>query len=92
MSGKYISLIHHLIWSTKNREPFINSDFAGRLYDYTGGIIRAQNCISLIIGGMPEHIHILVLLNSNMSISKLVNLIKSNSTKWIHETFCRSYL
>ena len=87
MPGKYVCLLAHLIWSTKNREAIIHSEFDKRLYDYIGGIIRAQNCKSIIIGGTSDHIHILVSFDSIMSVSKLVNLIKSNSTKWIHTTF-----
>jgi len=84
------SQIHiQLIFAVKFRESTINTHWKEELYKYITGIIQANNHKLLCIDGMPDHIHILVGLRPNQSISELVNLIKSNSSKWINEKrFC----
>jgi putative transposase len=55
MAHSYVSLVVHIVFSTKDRIPFISADYRERLYDYMGGIIRAERGILLEIGGMPDH-------------------------------------
>jgi REP element-mobilizing transposase RayT len=87
MPQSLASLHYHLIFSTKNRMPDIAADLQPRLYEYIGGILRAQRCCLVAAGGMPDHVHLLVSLSRELSIAQALNLIKSNSSKWIHETF-----
>jgi putative transposase len=77
----------HVIFSTKNREPLIMPDWTPRLFDYIGGIVRENGSSLIAAGGMPDHVHLLVSLNKQMSIADMVRDIKSNSSRWIHETF-----
>ena len=53
----------------------------------TGGIARESNMKALAIGGVDDHVHILVSLPSTLAIAKAIQLLKANSSKWIHETF-----
>jgi REP element-mobilizing transposase RayT len=76
-----------LIFSTKQRAPLITADLQPRLYDYIGGIIRGQDGCLLAAGGMPNHLHLLARLSKEMSISEALRVIKTNSSKWVHETF-----
>jgi putative transposase len=81
------SCLHcHVIFSTKNREPLILPDWASRLYEYIGGIARAKNCVLTSAGGMPDHLHLLLSLCKQISVSDIIRDIKSNSSHWIHET------
>jgi putative transposase len=80
-------LHHHLIFSTKNRSPDISTDLQPRLYEYIGGVLRAQHCCLIAAGGTPDHVHLLVSLSRELSIAQTLNLMKSNSSKWIHDTF-----
>ena len=80
-------LYAHLVFSTKNREPFIVPDFAPRLYAYIGGILRETGSVLIEAGGMPDHIHLLVSLGRQASVADTVRAIKSNSSRWVHETF-----
>lgn len=79
------ALFYHLIWSTKNREPFIHPLIEQTLHRYITGIINAKKASLIQIGGMPDHIHILLTLSPDQAISKLVKDIKISSTKWIRE-------
>jgi len=87
MAGKHLSLLVHFIWSTAQREPWIGNDWRQPLYAYVGGVIRNKNGKLLAAGGMHDHIHLYASLPSTISIADFVNAIKSNSSRWIHETF-----
>jgi REP element-mobilizing transposase RayT len=80
-------LYYHLIFSTKNREPLLADALRPRLYEYVGGILRAEKAVLVAAGGMPDHVHWLAALHQETSISEALRLIKANSSKWIHETF-----
>ena len=87
MPQSLASLHVHLIFSTKNRVPLITPDLSPRLYEYIGGILRAQCCPLIAHGGMPDHVHLLVSLSREMSVAELVRIVKSNSSGWVHDTF-----
>jgi len=87
MPQSFGSLHFHLIFSTKNRYPSIDPDLQSRLYEYIGGIVRAQKSALLAAGGMPDHVHLLVSLSRELSIAEILRLIKANSSKWVHSTF-----
>jgi putative transposase len=80
-------LYAHLVFSTKNRESFIVPDLAPRLYAYIGGILRETGSVLIESGGMPDHIHLLVSLGRQASVADTVRTVKSNSSRWVHETF-----
>ena len=75
------------VWATKERRPLITSDLQPRLWSYLGGIARENKMKALAVGGVADHVHALISLPSTLSIAKAVQLLKGNSSKWIHETF-----
>lgn len=77
----------HCIFSTKDRRPIITNALHERLFPYLGGIARANKMILLAVGGIEDHIHLLISLPRTLSISKAMQLIKGGSSKWIHDTF-----
>ena len=81
------SSLIHCTWSTKNREPLLVPDLRQRLWPYLGGISRENKMKALAIGGAADHVHIFVSLPPTLSVAKAVQLLKGNSSKWIHETF-----
>jgi putative transposase len=83
----FVALNCHFIFSTKNREPLIRGDLAPRLYEYLGGIIRGECGALLAAGGMPDHVHLVVSLEKQVAVADALRAIKSNSSKWVHETF-----
>jgi REP element-mobilizing transposase RayT len=87
MPQSLVSLTTHVVFSTKNREPLIDRDLAPRLYGYMGGIIRNTGSVLLAVGGIPDHVHLLVSLGRQTSIADLVRDAKANSSAWVHETF-----
>ena len=82
--GQSISnLLTHIVFSTKNRQPFIHPDIEIRLHGYIRAICRDRESPLIQIGGMEDHIHMFVNLSRKDALSKFVNEIKSHSSKWV---------
>lgn len=77
------SILIHLIFSTKNREPFITPILEKELHPYVVTIFRDLKSPSLAINGTSDHIHILCSLSRVIKIADLVEEVKTNSSKWI---------
>ena len=73
----------HLVFSTKYREPLIDEAIESELYAYLGGICNQLECQPIKIGGFTDHIHILCMLSKKTALMKLVEELKSHSSKWI---------
>ena len=83
----YISSHLHCVFSTKERRPIIIPALRERLWPFLGGIARQNKMKAIEIGGIPDHVHILLSLPSTVSIAKAMQLIKGGSSKWVHDTF-----
>ena len=83
----YVSSYHHCVFSTKERRPLITAQLRDRLWPFLGGIARQNEMKAIEIGGMPDHVHILLSLPSTLSIAKALQLVKGGSSKWVHDTF-----
>src|SRR5437667_10199791 len=88
----YISAHFHCVFSTKERRPLIIPELRDRLWPFLGGIARQNKMKAIEIGGMEDHIHILLSLPSTIAIAKAMQLIKGGSSKWVHETFAEHRL
>lgn len=85
MAGTYSQLYIQIVFAVKGRENLINNLWKDELHKYISGIIKGKNQKSIIINGMPDHIHAFVGLRPSMSISDLVRDIKNNSSNFINE-------
>ncbi len=86
MPHTYTNLLFHIVFSTKDRFPFINSEFEERLYEYIGGTIRGIGGICLEIGGVADHVHILVRLKPTLQISRFLEKLKPSVPIWARQT------
>ncbi len=87
MPHSFANVLLHCVFSTKNRRPLITDDLRGRLFPYIGGIARDEKMKILAIGGVEDHVHLLLSLPSTITIARALQLIKGKSSKWIHDTF-----
>ena len=87
MAGKHLSLLVHFVWSTAGREPWVTAEWNHRLFSFIGGVLRHNDVKLIGAGGMSDHVHLYTSLPSTISIAKLVNSVKSNSSRWVHDTF-----
>ena len=86
MAGSHRVHFFHLVWSTKERRNLILPKMEERLYAYIGGIIRKKASL-LEIGGIENHIHLLIELSNLDLFSTLIRDTKSHSTSWIKKEF-----
>ena len=85
MPGTFTNLLYHVVFSTKSRAPLIGLHLADELYRYVGGIIRNEAGVLLEIGGMPDHVHLLVKLKPVTALADMLRTLKANSSKWVNE-------
>jgi len=85
MSSTFANLIYHIVFSTKNRVPSITPEVKGDLHAYLGGIVRSEGGISLEIGGVADHVHLLVKLKPVLAVAGALRTIKSNSSRWMND-------
>jgi len=85
MADSYSQVYIHVVIAVKGRENLISPKWEKELYKYIAGIIRNKGQKSIIIGGMPDHIHAFIGLKPSMAISDLVRDIKNNSSKFIND-------
>jgi REP element-mobilizing transposase RayT len=78
-------LLYHIVFSTKKREPWIDPAWRDELHAFIGGIVRNRKGELIVAGGIPDHIHLLVRLAADRSVSDIVRDIKSNSSGWLHD-------
>src|SRR5438045_6765612 len=89
MSRTYANLLTHLVFSTRDREPFIVTNLKGELYAYLGGLTRELKGKAYGINGTEDHVHMLVSLPPVVSTSDALRFLKSNSSGWIHDRWPR---
>lgn len=87
MANTYSNLFLHIVFSTKLRGEFIHKDIEARVWAYIGGIARKHGFTAVQVGGIENHIHILVMAKPSIAPSKIVQYLKGDSSKWIHEEF-----
>jgi putative transposase len=83
----FVSCQLHCVFATHKRERWLTVDIQDRLWSYLGGIARENKMTAVAVGGVEDHVHMLIGLPATLSIAKALQLLKGNSSKWLHETF-----
>ena len=83
----FVSCHMHVVFSTKERRRVITADIQSRLWPYLGGIVRENKMKALAVGGIEDHVHLLVTIPSTLAIAGAVQLLKGNASEWLNETF-----
>jgi len=86
MSHTYTNLLSHLVFSTKDRRPLIDPELKPRLLSYVIGIARNSGSKVLSINAVEDHLHLLWELSPTWSLSDAARVLKTNSSRWVHET------
>jgi putative transposase len=82
MSHTYTQNIIHVVFSTKDRQSSLSRDFRPRLWAYAAGVCKNLGITVHAVGGMSDHIHLLIQVPPAMPVAKAVLAIKSNSSRW----------
>ncbi len=75
----------HVVFSTKHRTPLNTPDIAPRLYPYLSGIALGNETKLLDVGGMPDHVHLLLSFGREVTIADTIKALKTASSRWLHE-------
>ena len=85
MAHSYANALIHYIFSTKNRADLISPELQPKLWMYFAGIGKNHGIPVIAAGGIANDAHVLIALPSDMTIAKAIQLLKTNSSKWIGE-------
>jgi REP element-mobilizing transposase RayT len=83
MSQSLVKNLIHLVYSTKQRHPWIIQAHRDDLFAYTAGIFQQWDSPSIVIGGGDDHVHALFSLSKNHPLKKIVEEVKKGSSKWM---------
>jgi REP element-mobilizing transposase RayT len=86
MANTYVALHYHIVFSTKDREPWIGMEIEERIWAYLGGVASQHGMTPLKIGGLEDHLHIVLGLPPTLAVSRAVQLLKGASSRWIRST------
>ncbi len=85
MANTYTQIHIQIVFAVKYRQSLIDESWEDRLYQYMTEIIQAYDHKVLQINGMPDHIHVFIGMRPTQSLSALMQILKTNSSKWINE-------
>ncbi len=83
MAQTLVSLMVHVIFSTKNREKLITPGIEPELFAYIGGILKNNESRLLDAGGTSDHVHLLISQSKTIALSALMKDVKKDSSSWI---------
>lgn len=86
MAHTYSNLLTHVVFSTKDRQPFIDASLKPDLLAYVGGIVRELKGEEMTAKTMPDHIHLLLWLPPTVAVADVLRVVKTNSSRWVHQT------
>ena len=86
MAGTHQQLLYHIVFSTKNRKPYLTEDRRDDVFAYMAGIAKNLEGFALQIGGWVDHAHLLVRIPAKIAVSDFVGRLKTNTSKHINDT------
>ncbi|MFY9984570.1 MAG: IS200/IS605 family transposase [Chthoniobacterales bacterium] len=87
MPNTFFSLNIHCVFTTKERVPVLNPELRERLWPFLGGIAKQNGIKPRCVGGVADHVHLLLSMPTTLSVAKAIQLIKGGSSAWIHQNF-----
>jgi REP element-mobilizing transposase RayT len=85
MSHTYSQNVIHVVFSTKDRRKAITEELQPRMSAYAAGVCKKLDILVHAVGGMEDHVHLLIQIPASMAVAKAVLAIKSNSSRWANE-------
>jgi len=82
MAQSLSQVLIHLVFSTKNRKPFLTVEVRPRVFEYLSGALKGIECPPIAVGGLADHVHLLFGLARTITISKVAEEVKKESSKW----------
>jgi len=91
MGSTFHSLHHHVVFSTKERRPFIRPEWCPAMHEYLGGIVRGLGGVAEAVGGVEDHVHLLISLKTTAAPADVVRELKKASSVWAAQNHARGF-
>jgi putative transposase len=85
MGSTFYSLHHHVVFSTKERRPLIKPAWRSQLHQYSGGVVRGLGGVAEMVGGVEDHVHLLMSLTTRAAPADIVRELKKATSVWAAE-------
>ena len=85
MAQSLAKIVVHVVFSTKNREPFLATTIRKDLFAYLVGILNSSGCPTLAINGTEDHVHVLTVMSKTMTLSEMLQKMKGGSSHWLNQ-------
>jgi REP element-mobilizing transposase RayT len=85
MPSTHLALHVHVVFSTKDRMPLIAPAWRERMHAYLGGVIKNLEATPNAVGGVADHVHLLIGLRATHALAEVVRSVKAVSSRWVHE-------
>jgi REP element-mobilizing transposase RayT len=87
VSHSFTNLLCHLVFSTKDRQPWLDEGRRPELFACLGALTREEGGITLAVGGVADHVHLLVKLRQDRAVSDVLRVLKAKCSRWVHKSF-----
>jgi len=91
MPSSHVASNFHLVFSTKGRLTLIADEWRNRLHAYMGGIVKGLDAVPLAVGGVRDHVHLLVSMKSKHRFDYFLQDLKADSSGWIRKELTRKF-
>jgi putative transposase len=91
MAHTYTNLLFHVVFSTQGHLPLIKPAIRSELFAYMASLIKEKGGMPLIINGVDDHVHMLILLPPDLSLSEAMKFVKANSSRWMKQRFNKPF-
>jgi putative transposase len=91
MGSTFLSLHYHIVFSTKERRPFISADWRPGLHEYLGGTVNGLKGVAEVVGGVEDHVHLLVGLRATHCLADFMRELKKAFSTWASENHERQF-
>ena len=91
MARTHANLLVHIVFSTQGRVPSLKENIRAELFAYMGGLVKELKGKPIMINGIDDHVHLLILLPPNVSVSDAMRFVKANSSRWIKARFQKPF-
>jgi putative transposase len=91
MPSTHTSLLYHLVFATKDRQPLILAAWRSRLHEYLGGVVNGLGGTTQGVGGVADHVHLLVGLKPTHCLSDFMRELKKASSIWAANAAGRAF-
>lgn len=91
MARTHTNHLFHIVFSTQGHVPSLHRSMRAEVFAYMGSLIKELKGLPIVINGIEDHVHFLILLPPNVSVSDAMRFVKANSSRWIKERFGKPF-